>query len=133
MRGANNRAQIVRIFHAIQHHDQRGMRGDIFQLRILLFRAQRNDSLVGFHARQTVHRGAIFEANRRAGAARQIDDFLHASAPQSARDEHAFERALRAQSFSYGVKTNENGQARLSRGRVERPACSALFHVPPGR
>ncbi len=108
-------AEVVRVFHAIQHHDQRRVRGYVFEFRVLLFRAERDDTLMGFDAREAVHCAAIFEADRSAGVAGEVNDFLHAAAGQSTRYEDAFERALRAECFGYGVKTNENGQARLSR------------------
>src|SRR5665213_292858 len=68
-------------------------------------------------ARETVKSGAIFKANRRTGVAREIDDLLNTSAAQTFGDEDTLQRTLRAQSFNYGVKSNENGQARLSRSR----------------
>jgi len=125
VRGANDGAEVMRIFHAIEHNDQRRMRGYVFEFRVLLFRAERDDALMGFDARETVHRAAIFKADRRASVAGEIDDFLHATAGQSARHEDAFEGALCAESFGYGVKTNENGQARLSRSRCTQ-CCFVL-------
>src|SRR6185503_1243128 len=61
---------------------------------------------------------AVFKTNRRAETSGQVDDFLHASAAEALRDEHSLQGALRAQSFNDGVKSNENGQARLSNSRT---------------
>jgi hypothetical protein len=90
------------------------MRGYVFEIRILLLGAERDDALVRFNAGEPIHGGAVFEADGRAGAACQVDNFLDASATETAGHEDSLERAFRAQSFSYRMKTNEDGQTRLS-------------------
>ena len=88
--GADDGAEIVRIFHAVEH-DEHLARCDGFEVGVLARGAEGDDALVRGGTGQAVQRGARFEAHRHAGAAREIDDFLQARASGALRDHDALD------------------------------------------
>jgi hypothetical protein len=59
---------------------------------------------------ETIQRAAIFEADRRARLAREIDDLLQAMPARSASDEDSFQRAAGAQCLDNRVDSDQDGQ-----------------------
>ena len=110
MGGADDRAEIVRIFDAVQDDEEFGRGGDIFEFGVLLFSSERDDSLMRFDAGEAIERATILKADRRAAFAREIDDLLQAMAARSASDEDAIEGALCPQRFDNRVDSNQNSQ-----------------------
>jgi hypothetical protein len=108
--GTDDGAEIVRIFDAVEHDQEVGGGGDRLQFRILLFGAERNESLVGFRAGETIKGAAVFEADGDMGLAGEVDDLLDAATAEAAGDQDALERPACTESFDNRVKTNENGQ-----------------------
>jgi hypothetical protein len=108
--GANDGAQVVRIFDSVQHDQKFGSGGDVFELRVFLFGTESDDTLMGLGAGETVQRASVFETHGRFVGSGEVDDFLEAMAPGATRDDDAFERAFCAQSFGDGMNTNQDGQ-----------------------
>ena len=85
---SNNRAEVLRILHAIQQHKQSrcrrirsGMRGQKFFERDSRFRGDQSDNtLMIASSRGAIHLRTFFESHRHAIAPRQADDFLQAIA-----------------------------------------------------
>ena len=73
---ADDRAEIVRIFDAVEDNEQFGRGRDIPQVRVLLLATERDNALMRFHPRETVERAAFFKSYGRAGGAGEIDDLL---------------------------------------------------------
>jgi hypothetical protein len=110
VRGADDCSKIVWIFHSIERYQEFRGRCYISQIGIFLLRPERDDALVSFRAGETIEGAAIFEADRRAGFARKIDDLLETVPPGSASDQYPLERALRPQCFDNRMNSNQNGQ-----------------------
>ncbi len=100
MRGADHRAEVVRILHAIEHHQQFGLR-HLFELGILTRRAHRDHALVRRTTRQAVERRPRLEAHRHARAPRQVDQFLQTRAARALRHQQPLQRMFGAQRFGH--------------------------------
>jgi hypothetical protein len=103
----------VGIFHAIEDDEELRGCGDIVEVRILLFGPERDDSLVRFRTREAIESAAVFEAEGRARGAREIDHLLETVTARAAGDEDALQRTFRAQSFDYGMDSNQDGQVSI--------------------
>jgi hypothetical protein len=110
MRGTDDSAKVMRVFHAVENNDESGSRRYILKLRVLFGGSESDDSLMGAGAGQAVERVAFFETDGCAGLAGEIDDFLDASSAESAGDEDALQRALSAKRFDNGMDSGEDGQ-----------------------
>ena len=119
MRGAHDGAQVVRIFHAVEHHEHLAI-GHGIQVGVLARRAQGDHALMGRGTRQAVQRRARFEAHGNLGLARQVDDLLQARAAGALRDQDALQRIAGAQGF--GDRMNAAQQGHGVRPREESPA-----------
>lgn len=106
MGGADNCPEIVRIFDAIEDDEEFGGGRDVVQIGVLLFGAERDDSLMRFHAGETIERAAVLKPYGGVSGAGEIDDFLQAVASGTAGDEDAFEGTPGAQGFDDGVNSN---------------------------
>ena len=114
VRGADDRAQVVRILHAVEHHDQ-FRAAPRFEVGVLPRRAHRDDALVRSRPGQPVERGARLEAHRDAGAPRQVDNLLHARSAGALRDQDAFQGRARAQRFDNRMNAAKNHGSPLLR------------------
>ncbi len=108
VRGANNGAQIVRIFHAVQDDQQSRIGQHLIQLRITVRGAKRHHALMRRAIGCPIQRLARFKAQRDRAFPRQIDDFLQPGSAGAARDQHAIERAARAQSLANRMNSGDH-------------------------
>ena len=106
VRGADDGAQIVRIFHAVEHHQHLG-RGDGIEVGVLARRAEGDDALMGRAAGQPVQGGTRLKANGHAGAARQVDDLLQTRTAGALRDHDALQGVAGAQGLGNGMNATE--------------------------
>lgn len=95
MRGANDGAQIVRIFHAIQHHQQLRVDRNFIQLSVALGRAERQHSLVRGAIRSPVERLSGLKPHRHRLLSRQIDDLLQARTTRPASNQNPIKTSPR--------------------------------------
>ena len=114
-RRANNRAQIVWIFHAVEQHDQAllpfrliGVRDDVFQRGRCARGNHGYDALMIARVGQAIELPAIFEAHRDAPAARQLHDFFHARVLPAFRNHDAVECTTRFQRFANGMNSRKS-------------------------
>jgi len=76
MRRPYDRAQVVRIFDAVQHDVQPAPGCGLFERRISFRRLERHDSLMSGAARRAIQLRARFEAHRDSALAAQLDQLL---------------------------------------------------------
>ena len=107
VRRADDGAEIVRIFHAIEH-DHELRRGGGVEIGVLAGRAHGNHALMRGTAGQPIQRSARLEPHRHRGAPRQVDDLLQARSAGALRHQDAVERMLRPQRFRYRMNAAEN-------------------------
>ena len=108
MGGSHNRAQIVGVFHAIQHYQQPGARQHLIQRLIMMGRAHGDHSLMIRTGAEAIQRILRLEAQGNGVLARQIDDLLNARTPGSARDQDPVQRAPGPQRFAHRMHAGEN-------------------------
>jgi hypothetical protein len=106
----HNGAQIVRIFDAVQDHDELSIRGYLVKFRILGCRTKGHDALMGVVTGEAAERSTFFKSHGNVGVARQVHDFLDAGAACASCDHNAVESAAGFESFDNGMKTYQNSQ-----------------------
>ena len=109
--GADDGAEVVRIFHAVEHH-QHLAGSDRIEVGVLARGAQGDHALVGRGTGQTVQGGTLFEAHGHAGAPREIDDLLQARTAGALRDHDALDGVTGAQGFGDRMDAAEYHGAR---------------------
>lgn len=93
VRRADYRAQVMRVFHSIEHDEKSGLPGDnCFEVGIFLLRSERDYTLMRLHARQAIQRAPIFEPDRRTGGTGKVDHFLETMPAGAAGYKDALER-----------------------------------------
>jgi hypothetical protein len=107
MRGADDRAEVVGIFDAVEHYVQAASGGGVFDRGETLHRSNGDDSLMSRTAGGAVQMIASFKADGDCAFAAQIDDFLDASAAGALGDQNAIERAAGPQSFAYRMNSSQ--------------------------
>ena len=110
MGGADDGAKVVRVFHAIEDHEEFRFRFDGVEVGVLLFGTECDYALMGFGGGGPVERTAFFEPDGRAGLAGEVDDFLEAVAARAPGNEDAVKGAFGAEGFGNGVDADEDGQ-----------------------
>jgi hypothetical protein len=122
--GANDGAEIVRIFHAIEHNQQLRARDRLVEIRVPVNGAKRNDALMLHRAGGGAIQGlAGLKAQRDRALTRQVNDFLQTIASGAACDQHPIEGAPGAQCFANRMDSGHDlggwsGVARLDRRRL---------------
>lgn len=89
--GPDDRAEIVRVFDAIEDDHETGIRGDVIEFGVFRGRSESDNALVGVAAGQAGKSAAVFEPDWNRGSAREIDDFLDARASGAFRDHDSIE------------------------------------------
>ena len=107
VRGADHRAEVVRVLHAIEHDQQLGPR-HLFELGILARRAHRDHALVRRTSCQPVERRPWLEAHRHARAPRQVDQFLQTWAARALRHQQPLQRMFGAQRLGHRVDSAQD-------------------------
>ncbi len=113
VRGSYDSAEIVRIFDAVEHDNQLGIRGDIFQLPVRLIGAKGDDSLMNSALGSPVKRVARLEPNRDAGESGKVHDLLKARTTSTASDQDTIQRTVRAQRFPDRMNADKYRQTLL--------------------
>ncbi len=93
---SDNRAEVVRIFDAIEHHQQLRAGGGMVQFRVLLSGPDGDDALMRNAFGEAVKRLPRFEADWNSGRPAEIDDFLNFCAGCTLGDAHPFKRPIGA-------------------------------------
>jgi DNA-binding transcriptional MerR regulator len=107
VRGADDGAQIVGIFNAVEH-DMQTARGDGgFECRVFFGRAQRDYALMIGASGGAIELFAGFETHRNGAFAAQFDDFLKARAGGAFDDEDALQGTRGAEGFPDGMDSRD--------------------------
>ncbi len=117
MRGSDDGAQVVRIFHAIQYHQQSRPFQNLVEPGIFLRGAERHDALMRGAIRSAVERIAGFEAHRHGTLAGQIHNFLYPRTACAAGDQNAVERSAGAKGFPYRMDPGQDAGVAFCFGR----------------
>jgi hypothetical protein len=141
-RGANNRAEIVRVFNSIEQDEKplRSLRREqVFELERRLRRRQRGDALMFAGAGQPVDLRALFKSHRNAFGPSELHHCFHALSVAAPSDHNSIERAPSRQRFLHRVKPSEPvhrsfaSLARISflieRGTEFKHALPRAFHI----
>jgi hypothetical protein len=108
--GANDCAQIVRIFDAIEYDDEPGVDGGFVEIGILGGGPESDDALMNDATSDALQRSAVFKADGGFGATGKIDDLLNARPAGAFRDEDAIEGSACFERLDYWMKTDQNSQ-----------------------
>jgi hypothetical protein len=108
MSGSDDRAEIVRVFHAIQHHDHFCAGDNVFFTRVLRSRAECDDALMGFVATGAFQGVACLKPNSYTILAAKVDDFLQTWSAGALGDEHAVKGAFGFERFTDRIHSDEN-------------------------
>jgi hypothetical protein len=92
MRGPDNRAQVMRIFHAVQNHVQPAAGDGFFERGESLRRSEPYYSLMSRSHGRAIQHFARFETHGDPMLARQIDDFLNARSSGPLGDQDTIKR-----------------------------------------
>src|SRR6267154_2075225 len=96
-------AQIVRIFHAIQYHQQLRAFQHLVELGITLRGAKSHDALMRGAIRSAIERIARFKAHRHGMLASQIHNLLYPRTACATSNQDPVERSSSAKGFPYGM------------------------------
>ena len=99
--GADNSAQVVRIFDPIEQHDELCAHDNVRVRGISMRRSDGHDALVRGAIRHAVQSLARLEPHRDLAAAAKIDDRLHARTARSPRNQNAIDRPSRRDRLPY--------------------------------
>ena len=130
--GANQRAQVMRIFDAVEHNDEAVFAAMLFEqgvdIGVLLARGDRNYALMGVGVGQAIKLLARQEAHLDAAGAAIIDQALHPFVVPLARDANVLEAAgARFQRFANRMNPVENDHVQSSvRQRRRHDGAAAL-------
>ena len=109
VRGADDRAEVVRVFDAIENDVQASCGDGLFESRESLGCAESHDALMGGSGRGAIEHFAGFETDGNAVFAREVDDFLNPGPRRTARNQDTIYRAPGAQGFTDGMDSCERG------------------------
>ena len=114
--GANDGAEIVRIFDAVEKDDEAfasvigafvGGGENAFERRRSARGGQGDDSLMIFRVGETIQLAAVFKADGNIARTSELDNFFDARVLAAARDQDAIEGAARVERFADGVDASE--------------------------
>lgn len=113
-RGANDGAEVVRVFDAIEENEESGRiflcgGEEVFEIEGAAGGEESDDALMVAGGCEAVEAGTIFKADRNVGGAGKANEFFDAVAVAAAGDVEAVERAPGAQRFKDGVDAGEEG------------------------
>ena len=108
MRGPDDGAKIVRIFHAIQKHQQLRAGKNVVKVRVVAGGAKCNHALMGHTAAGAIQSVARLKSYGYVTIAAKIDDLLEARPACAAGDQHAVDRALRLERFAHRMNTGDS-------------------------
>src|SRR5690348_1702265 len=115
-RRANHRAEIMRVFDAVEKHDEplAAMIGaficrgeNAFERGRCPRGGQRDDTLMIFGVGKPIELSAVFKSDRNVAPACELDDLLDACVLAAARDHNPIEWAARFERFANGVNAGE--------------------------
>lgn len=115
VRGPNDRAQVVGIFHAIENNQQLGAARHFVKRRVALRGGHDDHALVGRATRDPIERGARLKAQRNRTLARQIDNFLELNSARAACDQQTVKRASSLERFENRMNAGQDRRAALGR------------------
>jgi hypothetical protein len=137
MSGSDDRAEIVRVFHAIQDHDHFCAGDNIILTRVLRSRAKSNDALMGFVATGAFQSVTWLETNSYTILTAEVDDLLQTWSAGALGDEHAVEGALGFQRFTDRIHSDENSHLMMvaasgisGKVRIGKPTQAAILLQP---
>jgi hypothetical protein len=124
----------VRVFHAIEQHDQPllalrvvGAIKDIFKGGRLPSRCNSNDALVIARVGEAVELRTVFETHHNAAAAGKLHDFFDTRVLPAFGDHDAIESATGFECFANGVNSRESVQGRKVYRRITKvESCVGL-------
>lgn len=125
--GADDGAEVVRIFDAIEQDEALGVGQDVFFGRVLLGRAEGDDALMGGALHDAVNGFAGFKTHGDLGLAAKIDDFLELCAAGAFGDQDTVEGAAGTEGLADGMdSSNDTHWVTSIAGTIEKSMPATL-------
>ena len=109
VRGADDRAEIMRVFDSIEDDVQSARGGGFLERHVFFNGSERDHALMRGGAGSAVERFPRLETQRNPALAAQIDQLLQARTTRTFGDQNAIDGPARPQRFPHGMDSCEDG------------------------